>query len=88
MSKTQYVTQQEIHNHLAGEIVRQIVRTPLDAGGQFTDVLVILESVVIGVMLVGVRLGGDERVLDVLVKGVKKRLAELRLGDTKPEGTG
>jgi hypothetical protein len=79
-------TQHEIHNRIAGEIVKQIVRPPLEAGGQFTDVLVVLESVILGVMLMGVKLGGDEIVLDQVVEGVKKRLAEQRLGGTEPAG--
>jgi hypothetical protein len=80
-------TQHEIHNRLAGEIVRQIVTPPLEAGGEFTDVLVVLESVILGVMLVGVKLGGDEIVLDEVVKAVKARLAEQRLGNITPAGS-
>jgi hypothetical protein len=53
-------TQFEIHNRIVGEIVKAIVKPPMDAGGQFTDVLVILESVILGVMLVAVKLGGDD----------------------------
>lgn len=82
------MTQHEIHNRIAGEIVKQIVRPPLEAGGQFTDVLVVLESVILGVMLVAVKLGGDEIVLDQVVEGVKKRLAEQRLGGIEPAGHG
>lgn len=78
--------QSEIHNEMAGKIVASIVKPPLDAGGEFTDVLVLLESVVLGVMLVGVRLGGDEKVLDVLMEGVKQRLAEKRLGSIEVSG--
>lgn len=79
-------TQTEIHNKVAGEIVKAIVRPPLEAGGQFTDVLVILESVILGVMLMGVKLGGDDRVLDEVVLHVKERLAKLRLGRIDPAG--
>jgi hypothetical protein len=80
-------TQTEIHNRLAGDIVKQIVRPPLEAGGQFTDVLVVLESVILGVMLVAVKLGGDEIVLDEVVKHVKERLAEQRLSGIDPAGS-
>lgn len=82
------MTQHEIHNRIAGEIVKQIVRPPLEAGGEFTDVLVVLESVILGVMLVGVKLGGDEIVLDKVMEGVKARLAEQRLGGIEPAGHG
>lgn len=80
-------SQTEIHNRTAGEIVKAIVRPPLEAGGEFTDVLVILESVIVGVMFVGVKLGGDEKVLDEVVLHVKERLAKARLGGIKPSGT-
>jgi hypothetical protein len=77
-------TAHQIHNETAGAIVAQIVRPTLDAGGQMTDVLVLLESVVTGVMLVAVKLGGDEIVLDTLIEGVRKRMAETRLGPIDP----
>jgi hypothetical protein len=79
--------QSEIHNRIAGEIVKAIVKPPLDAGGGFTDVLVVLESVILGVMLVGVKLGGDEVVLDEVVLHVKERLAQQRLGGIVPAGS-
>jgi hypothetical protein len=80
-------TQTEIHNQVAGDIVKQIVKPPLEAGGGMTDVLVILESVILGVMLVAVRLGGDDKVLDVVMEGVKRRLAEQRLGKIDSAGS-
>lgn len=80
-------TQHEIHNQVAGEIVKAIVRPPLMAGGQFTDVLVILESVILGVMLMAVKLGGDDKVLDEVVLHVKERLAKERLGGIEPAGS-
>lgn len=78
--------QSALHNRLAGQIVASIVKPPLEAGGQFTDVLVLLESVIVGVLLMGVKLGGDEIVFDSLMERVKGRLAELRLKDIKTEG--
>lgn len=74
------MTPHEIHNATAGEIVKQIVRPTIEAGGQMTDVLVLLESVVVGVALVAIKLGGDEIVLDQVLAGARKRLAEQRLG--------
>lgn len=40
--------QSELHNRLAGEIVKSIVMPPLEAGGDFKDVMVLLESVIAG----------------------------------------
>lgn len=81
------MTPHQIHNQAAGEIVKQIVKPTLEAGGEFTDVLVLLESVILGVMCVAVKLGGDEIVLDQVMAGVKQRMAELRLGDIETEGS-
>jgi hypothetical protein len=76
----------QVHNQTAGEIVQQIVKPTLDAGGEFTDVLVLLESVIVGVVLVAVKLGGDEIVLDQVIAGARTRLAEQRLGGIDPQG--
>lgn len=78
--------QTEIHNKIVGDIVRSIVKPPLDAGGSYTDVMVVLESVVVGVVLMGVRLGGDEKVLDAMMAAAKIRLAEMRLKDIETKG--
>lgn len=81
------MTPHQVHNQVAGDIVRQIVKPTLEAGGEMTDVLVLLESVVLGVMFVAVKLGGDEVVLDKLVEGVKRRMAEQRLGPIETKGS-
>ncbi|MBR1153129.1 hypothetical protein [Bradyrhizobium sp. JYMT SZCCT0428] len=49
------MTPLEIHNAAVGEIVEQIVRPTLQAGGQMSDVMVLLESVVVGVVLAAIR---------------------------------
>jgi len=71
----------EIHNRDAGRIVTEIVKPTLDAGGEMTDVLVLLESVVTGVLSIAVKLGGDNDVLDIFIAGVRQRMAEIRLGN-------
>lgn len=80
------ISQVDLYNQLVGEIVGQIVKPPIDAGGDMQDVLVLLEGVVAGVILFGVKMGGDERVLDVLIEGVKVRLARARLHDVSVSG--
>lgn len=76
----------DVHNKLAGEIVRQIVKGPLDSGGDITAVLVLAESVIVGVALATIRLGGDEKVLDIMLDAAKARLAEIRLKDIETKG--
>jgi hypothetical protein len=75
---TSDITPAEIHNRDVGSIVRSIIKPTLDAGGEITDILVMLESVIVGVMLFAVKPGGDQPVLDNVVEGVLGRLAEQR----------
>lgn len=70
--------QVELHNKLAGEIVASIVKPVIGSGGQPTDVLVLTESVVLGVMLCLSTHGSAEIVFDKLVDGVRRRLADQR----------
>jgi hypothetical protein len=78
--------QTELHNQLAGEIVKSIIRPVLDSGGRMSDVLVLLESVVLGVMLVAIKCEYSEAALDVVVERVKKRIADLHLAEIEPAG--
>ena len=74
--------QGELHNELAGKIVKSIVKPIVEADGSEVEILVLLESVVTGVILYVTRTWvGDEIVLDKLIVGVKERLAEIRLGN-------
>jgi len=87
MTAADRLAQSDLHNKLAGEIVASIVRPPLTTGGTTADVMVLLESVVLGVFLACVRLGGDEAVLDSMVEAVKARAAQQRLGNLPTGGT-
>lgn len=46
------------HNRLAADFVQKIVREEVKAGGDFSSILVILESIVVGVMIVNSELFG------------------------------
>ncbi len=78
--------QSALHNKLAGEIVASIVRPVIDSGGSYSNVLVLFESVTVGVMLVVAKLGGDNVVLDAVLQGARDRLAEMRLTDIDTKG--
>ena len=78
----------ELHNRLAGQIVASIIKPVLDRRGDTAEILVLLESVVAGVLLGTVKLGGDEIVFDELIGNVKNRLADMRLSNIKPSGQG
>lgn len=75
----------EIHNETVGEIVASIVLPTIKAGGGAASILVVLESVIVGVMIVVAKPGRDEIVLARLFDGVKERLAKLRLEDIGTE---
>lgn len=79
-------TQSRLHNLVAGEIVASIVRPVLTTGGSIEDVMVLTETVLVGVALACVKLGGDEKVLDVMVDAARQRLADIRLKDIETKG--
>ena len=89
MSSAPNQVQTDLHNRLAGEIVASIVRPPIAAGGDYSDVMVLLESVVVGVCAVTARMRpglSAEAVLELLVNGARTRLPDVRLASLEPEG--
>jgi hypothetical protein len=78
----------ELHNRLAKQIVTQIVDEPIAIGGTMSDVLLLCESILVGVTLRSFALGGDVKVLDLIVVRVKERLAKARLENLATKGTG
>jgi hypothetical protein len=78
----------DLHNAQVKKAYDLIVSDTLRAGGDATDILVMMESLLLGVIMTSVKLGGDEKILDTMVEGVKKRLAEKRLGDLPTAGKG
>ena len=79
--------QAELHNRMAGEIVKSIVAPVIRSGGGMPQVMVLTESVLVGVALACIRLGGDNRVLDTMVENARLRLAEIRLKDINTGGS-
>jgi hypothetical protein len=69
----------EIYDRDCGRLISEIIRPTAKVGGSMSEVLVLLEGIVTGVLTVGIKLGGDEAVLDVFIDGVRKRMAEIRL---------
>ena len=68
----------ERHNEATLPILREITRR---IGTEPSDLLVFAETIVVGIFLLVVKMGGDEPVADVFIEGVKQRLAEQRLGE-------
>ena len=73
------------HNAVAPECLRMILQA---TQGKAVDTLILLESIVAGSLMILVKAGGDEKVLDLLTEGVRGRMAELRLKNVIPGGHG
>jgi hypothetical protein len=78
----------ELHNRLAEQIVSQMMNEPIRAGGTISDVMALLESVLVDVMLGCFEPGSDVKALDLVAGRVKERLAEARLEKLEAKGSG
>jgi hypothetical protein len=78
----------ELHNRLAKQIVAQIVNEPIAAGGTMSHVMMLCESVLVGVVLGCFQLGSDVKAIDLIVGRVKERLAKVRLEELETKGSG
>jgi hypothetical protein len=78
----------ERHNRLTKQIVLEMVYAPLSNGGTMSDVMILFESVLVGVLLECFKLGDDVKMLDLMVGRVKERLAKARLEDLETNGSG
>lgn len=76
------------HNAVAGDIVSSIIVPIVKGGGETTDIIVLTESILVGVALYCIKTGGDEIVLDEIMQGAKSRLAEIRKKETGSNGNG
>jgi hypothetical protein len=68
----------ELHNKVAGPIVESIVRPMIAAGGQGQDILLLLESVIVGTMLVSSSPSHDGAMLARLHQRAERRVADAR----------
>lgn len=76
------------HNRVSAKMIHCLAgvlkgRDPVEAR---IDALIIGESVIVGIALICIRLGGDNIVLDQMFERAKARLAEIRLKEIKTEG--
>jgi hypothetical protein len=81
-------TAAELHNRVANQIVSQILNETRTAGGSHSDLLVICESVLVGVVVECFKLGHDSKVIDLIFTAAKARLAKIRLEDIDAKGHG
>lgn len=74
--------QAELHNALVGPLVASIVKPIMETGGGTTDILLLVESVVTGVILYLTHHHGPDctchdTIVDLMAGGIKVRLAEI-----------
>ncbi len=75
----------KLHNRIAGELVRGIVRPVTEAGGTDASIMVVVESVVLGVLLMNEKAFGVSRPatverLNEMSLRIEERLAQLSAG--------
>lgn len=77
----------ELHNRLARELLPALVKPVLASGGSPRDVMVLLESVALGVCLYLAQTaeltGTEDELVDQLAAGIKTRWAEERAALTR-----
>jgi len=78
----------ERHNQLAREIITQITGQRTGFGSSPADVLMLCESILVGVTLECFQAGTDVQVLEILLARVKERLAGVRLKNMEVQGRG
>ena len=78
----------ELHNRVAKQVVSQILNETRAAGGSHSDLLVICESVLVGVVVECFKLGHDSKVIDLIFTAARTRLAKIRLEDIAAKGSG
>lgn len=69
----------ETHNKLAGPIITAIITPIVKAGGNYEDVIILLETIIAGTILFISKPGGEGIIWDTLHDGVRERLDELRV---------
>lgn len=79
-------TRAEIHGRVTRAAIFNIIGPILMTRGSVSDIMVAGESLLVGIALSCVKLGGDDRVLDVMFAGAKERLTEMRLADIETGG--
>ena len=87
-SRLDDVAATELHNLLAKQIISEIVNEPIAVGGTMSDVMMLCESVLVGVVIGCFQLGSDAKAFDLIVTRVKERLAKIRLEDIDTNGSG
>ena len=78
----------EIHNRIAKEALELVVKKPMDEGANFSDVLVILESLNLGVLIIAEQLGfRADATLQSMCDHIIDRLEKDKLAKCETKGS-
>jgi hypothetical protein len=77
----------ELHNRLANQIVAQIANEPI-AGGTISDVMMLCESVLVGVVLGCFELGSDAKVARPGGRAGRRASRQSSTGRPRTKGNG
>lgn len=81
------VVQRAVHDLMVEPTVKAILCGPLQSGGDHTHVMILLESIVVGVVLCcGNDKGNPEALAEGLYERVRQRIADNRLLNTPHAG--
>lgn len=73
-------------NRAAREGLRVMGRILIDAGASPEEWMVAAESLVVGLFMLRVKVGGDHPVIEVFADRLRTRMADERFRNVKPEG--
>lgn len=71
-------TPEEVHNQLAGPIITAIITPVVKAGGNYEDVIVLLETIIAGTILFISKPDGEGIIWDAIHEGVMTRMEDLK----------
>jgi hypothetical protein len=77
-----------LHNHLIVQLMPLVVERPIESGGTVWDVMLLCESLLVGIALKFFPEGGDKQMLEALTTRVVERLGKARLDAAEIQGHG
>lgn len=75
-----------VHQKIVPDIVATIISSVQSVGGDPLDMLIILESVIVGVLAIITKEDGEAHVMEEVTEGVLKRIPEIRLSMARAGG--
>lgn len=87
MARPDRTTRAEVHNKLATELVKTIARTCGGPNNDPRDMLVVAESIVVGIILLSMKPGSEEKATQIMMRNVVERAKQIRALARPAEGS-